>query len=89
MGIAVRELGHEQIIPDQQRVLHRAGRDIEGLEQQRANDKRDDERMHDHPCGFCDAAFLPLYSRSHAHLPLIPSFAGPVGTSNRWADAVQ
>jgi hypothetical protein len=44
---AVAEFRDEQIVPDQQRRLHRAGGDIERLNQEAADDERDEERLED------------------------------------------
>ena len=45
VGIAVSHLVHEQEITDQQRVLHRPGRNPEWLEKQRAETARNQQRI--------------------------------------------
>ena len=62
MAVAVGVFGYEEIVADQERRLHRAGRDIEGLKQEGADHKRDDQRVKDHASGLGNAAFFPLGS---------------------------
>ena len=69
MAIAVGIFRDEQIVADQQRRLHRAGRDVERLEQERADHERDQESMDHDADSFADAAFS-FRSRSHAHCSL-------------------
>ena len=45
VAVAVGELVDEQVVADEQRVLHRARRDVEGLEDQRADDDRDEQSL--------------------------------------------
>src|SRR6516162_3304788 len=70
MAVAIAVFGDEQIVPDQQRIHHRSRRDVEGLEQEGADDQRDDEGMNDDPDGLADAALLALFFTGHAHWPL-------------------
>ena len=72
MGVAVGIFRHEQIIADQQRRDHRAGRNIEGLKQEGADDQGDDERVEDHAYGFGESAFFPFCPGLHAHRPIVP-----------------
>ena len=44
-AVAVAELGDEQIVADQQRRLHRAGRDVERVVEEGAEDQRDQQRL--------------------------------------------
>ena len=46
-AVAVAELRDEEIVADQERRLHRAGRDIERMEQEGAEDERDQQRLDD------------------------------------------
>ena len=55
LRIAVSVLGDEQVVADQQRRLHRPGRDPERLEQQRAEHHRDEDRVDDRFDRFCEA----------------------------------
>src|SRR5215475_9861777 len=71
MAVAIGKLRDEEIVTDEQRLLHRAGRDVEGLKQKGADDQRDNERMEDHAHGFAHAPFLPLCAGRHTHVPLI------------------
>jgi hypothetical protein len=70
MAVAIAVFGDEQIVPDQQRIHHRSRRDVEGLEQEGADDQRDDEGMNDDPDGLADAALFALFFTGHAHWPL-------------------
>ena len=72
MGVAVGIFGDEQIIADQQRRDHRPGRDIEGLKQKGADDKRDDQGVEDHAHGLGKSALFPLGPGLHAHRPIVP-----------------
>src|SRR5262249_9929234 len=50
---------------DEQGRLHRARRDVERLEQERADDERNDRRLDQHPPHFGEAALLaPLLGRN-------------------------
>ena len=72
VAVAVGVFRDEQIVADQQRLLHRAGGDVERLEQEGADDERDDQRVEDHAHGLGNAAFLcalPLTSHSSASCP--------------------
>ena len=46
-AVAVGELRDEQVVADQQGRHHRAGRNVEGLEQEGADDERDEQRIDD------------------------------------------
>ena len=46
-AVAVGKLRDEQIVADQQRRLHRARGDVEGLEEEGAHDQRDQQRLDD------------------------------------------
>src|SRR4029077_7951480 len=70
MAGAIAVFGDEKIVPDQQRIHHRSRRDVEGLEQEGADDQRDDEGMNDDPDGLADAALFALFFTGHAHWPL-------------------
>ena len=72
MAVAVGVFRHEQVVADQQRRLHRAGRNVERLEQEGADDERDDAGVDQQPDEFADAAFFALCSAGHAHRPLVP-----------------
>ena len=71
MAVTVRVFRHEQVVAHQQRRLHRAGGDIEGLKQEGANDERNEERVKDHASGLGNAAFFSFCAGGHTHLPLI------------------
>src|SRR4029453_13992322 len=63
VAVAVRVFRDEQIVADEQRLLHRAGWNVERLEQKGADDEGDDQRMNDHADGLADAAFFALPTR--------------------------
>src|ERR1700760_2985666 len=73
MRVAIAEFGDEQVIADQKRCFHRSRGNAEGLEQERADDERDQQRLYDHPRGFGETAAL-LYCFGLAHWGS-PSFA--------------
>jgi hypothetical protein len=59
MAVAVGILRHEQVVADEQRLLHRAGRNIERLEQERADDEGNDEGVKDYaPVSAIPPSFL-------------------------------
>src|ERR1700730_15747020 len=66
MAVAVGIFRHEQIIADQQRRLHRAGGNVEGLEQEGTDDQRDQQGVDDDAYGLATISFR-FWSRSHAH----------------------
>src|SRR5262245_34015707 len=51
VAVAVGVFRHEKVVADEQRRLHRARWNIEGLEQEGANDERDNEGVKDHAPG--------------------------------------
>jgi hypothetical protein len=55
---AVGHLAHVEVVADQQRRDQRARGDVEGLEQQGADDERDEKRLDDHLDRLEDAAFF-------------------------------
>jgi len=65
--IAVGVFRHENIIADQQRRDHRARRNIERLKEQRADDKRDRQRLKDDLDGFENPALFAFFS--HRNVP--------------------
>src|SRR5271169_21382 len=69
MAVAVAVFGDEQIVPDQQRIHHRSRRDVEGLEQEGADDERNDEGMDDDPDGLDDTTLFAFLFTGHAHRP--------------------
>src|ERR1700737_4260984 len=72
MAVAVGIFRHEQIVADQQRRLHRAGGNVEGLEQEGTDDQRDLEGVDDDADGLATISFR-FWSRSHAHhFPILP-----------------
>jgi hypothetical protein len=72
VAVAIGIFRHKKIIADQQRRLHRPGRNIEGLEEEGADNERNDQGVKDHASGFGNTAFFSLCSCCHAHLPLHP-----------------
>src|SRR5262249_23223600 len=71
VAVAVRVFRHEQIIADQQRRLHGTRGNIERLEQEGADDERDDERVENQAPRVGNSALLFLCQRGAAHWPLI------------------
>ena len=88
-AVAVGIFRDEQVVADQQRLLHRPGRNVERLEQEGADHQRDDERVEDHAHRLGDAAFFSLRARRHAHLFPVLSLARPRSRSSRWASGAQ
>src|SRR5256885_15529634 len=84
MAVSVRIFRDEQIVADEQCRLHRSRRDVEWLEQEGADDERDDQRVEDHAYRFGNAAFLPLLVRRYAHLPFVPRRLCPPRAFVRW-----
>ena len=82
MGVAVGIFRDEQIIADEQRRNHRAGRDIERLKQEGADDERDNQRMDDHAYGLGESTLLPLGPGLHAHRPMVPLLVRAPRTCN-------
>ena len=66
MAVTVGIFRNEEIIADQEGRLHRAGRNVEGLEQEGPDHERDNQRMDDDADGFTELRLLyPLWwSRS-------------------------
>ena len=62
MAVAIGVFRHEQVIADEQCRLHRAGRDVERLEQEGPDDQRDDAGVDQQADEFADAAFFALCS---------------------------
>src|SRR5262249_33616756 len=72
---AVAVFGDEEIIPDQQRIAHRPGRNVERLKQKRADHEGDQQRMDHHAHGFGKPALFTLLFGRYAHglgLPVSP-----------------
>ena len=88
VAVAVGVLRDEQIVADQQRLLHRARRNVEGLEQKGADDERDDQRMEDDAHGLANAALFALRAGRHTHLPLVHAAWAP-RRSSRWGGGAQ
>jgi hypothetical protein len=72
VGVAVRVFRDEQVIADQEGRNHRAGRDVERLKQERADDQCDDQGVNNHPHGLGESAFFPFCPGLHAHRPMVP-----------------
>ena len=82
MAVAIGIFRDEKIIADQQRRFHRAGRDIEGLEQEGADDERDDKRVKDHAPGFGDTAFLASWLLLSHSLASASSWPAPAAANS-------
>src|ERR1700722_15503755 len=85
MAVAVGIFGDEEIVANQQRRLHRSRGDVEGLEQEGADHKRDQQSMNDDTDGFTQAAF-GFCACSHAHgFPnsLLPAPVAPRAAADR------
>src|SRR5690606_8241094 len=62
--------GHEQVVALEQRRPHRPGGDREGLEQERADHEREQQRLDDYADGFAKPAGFLLRFVGHAHVVL-------------------
>ena len=66
-GRAEDELVHQRVIGDQQVLLHRAGRDFEGLNDEGTDEQRQNDRDDDGFEVFARDDFLILISHGHPH----------------------
>src|SRR5262245_44422030 len=69
VAVVVGIFRHEKVVADEQRLLHRARWNIEGLEQEGADDERDNEGVKDHAPGLGNTPlFFSHLSRCLGHL---------------------
>ncbi len=83
VAVAVGIFRDEQIVAHQKRRLHRPRRDVERLEQEGADDERDQKGMDDDADGLAEAAFS-FGPGGHAHC--FPNSRGPMST--RWQNVL-
>src|SRR5262249_5597204 len=75
-AVTVAEPRNKQIISDQQRVLHRPGRNIERLEQDRPDHEDDQDGLNDRAACFGQAALFVLLLSMDTHWTLTGVWGG-------------
>jgi hypothetical protein len=71
-AVAIGKFGDEQIVADQQRVFHRAGRDVERLEEKCPHHERKHDRFRDddeRTPGFAEPGLRFVAGHAHLRVP--------------------